>query len=64
MINIRYSSVDGFTETKTFDTVEAASDYARYWIGKRPDIGSHYAMSDDGIGKIEVEGATLRELFP
>jgi hypothetical protein len=64
MIKLRYSSVDGFTETKTFDTVEAASAYARHWIGNHPEIGSHYAVSDDGIGKIEVTGATLRQLFP
>jgi hypothetical protein len=64
MIKVRYSSVDCFTETQTFDSIAAASEYARHWIGNHPEIGSRYAVSDDGIGKIEVEGATLRALFP
>jgi hypothetical protein len=63
MITVRYSSVDGYTETQTFDTIVAARDYARAWIGVHPEIGSRYAVSDDGIGKIEVEGATLGALF-
>jgi hypothetical protein len=29
-----------------------------------PDMGRSYVMSDDGIGKIEVYGPRLGDLFP
>ena len=33
-------------------------------VGKNPDIGSSYAVSFDGIGKIEaVTGVKLADLF-
>ena len=36
--------------------------FAQYWVGKNPNkIGSTYAVSNDGIGKIEVMGATLAD---
>ena len=37
--------------------------FAQYWVGKNPEIGSIYAVGGDGIGKIEVMGATLSDLF-
>jgi hypothetical protein len=30
---------------------------------KSPEIGSTYAVSGDGVGKVTVEGVTLFELF-
>ena len=63
-IVVRYSTVDRFRTKRTFSTLNGASEFARHWIGDHPEIGSSYAVSSDGIGKITVEGATLQELFP
>jgi hypothetical protein len=64
MIKVNYSSVDGHRQTRSFKTVAGAGRYARRWIGEHPEIGSHYAISSDGAGKITVDGASLGELFP
>lgn len=61
---VRYSTVDQVCETKRFTTIEAAREYAQRWIGRFPEIGWSYAISDDGIGKIEVRVARLADLFP
>jgi hypothetical protein len=64
MIKIRYSSVDGVRTLRSFSTLAGARRYAHERVGKHPDIGTGYAISDDGIGKIEVYGeATLADLF-
>ena len=33
-------------------------------IGRHPELGGHYAVSGDGVGKITCDGCTLAELFP
>lgn len=63
MIKVRYSSIDRFSQTRSFATMAAARRFAQKWVGQNPEIGSHYAISGDGIGKITVTGATLAELF-
>jgi hypothetical protein len=63
-IKVRYSSVDGYSKSRKFKSLKAASKFARERVGDHPEIGSHYAVSGDGIGKIVVEGAKLAELFP
>ena len=64
MIKIRYSAVDGFNKLKSFKTLKGARKYAIEMLGKYPSFGSYYAVSDDGVGKIEViEGVKLRDLF-
>jgi hypothetical protein len=62
-ITVRYSSVDGYAERMKFKTLSEASHFAKKWIGNNPEIGRKYAVSDDGIGKIEVVGAELKDLF-
>jgi len=64
MITIHYSTIDRINRTTKFSSLEAAREYAHKWIGKSPCLSPHYAVSDDGIGKIEVEGCKLEELFP
>lgn len=64
MIKVRYSSIDGFKKTKTFKTLKGAQKAAHYWIGAHPEIGSTYAVSGDGVGKVTLQGATLKEVFP
>lgn len=63
-IKVRYRSIDHFTKTSTFKTLPGARKFAHKWVGEHPEIGSYYAVSGDGVGKITVEGATLAELFP
>ncbi|MGC9271271.1 hypothetical protein [Acidiphilium sp.] len=64
IIRVRYSSIDGASRARTFTTIEAARTFAHHWVGKTPEMGGRYAISGDGIGKIEVRGTTLDILFP
>jgi hypothetical protein len=64
MIKVTYSSIDRYRVSRVYKTLERARKFAQDWVGKHPEIGSHYAVSGDGIGKVTVVGATLRELFP
>lgn len=63
MIKVTYSTIDRFRKTRTFKTLTGARKFAQNWVGKTPEIGSTYAVSGDGVGKITVEGATLANLF-
>lgn len=62
-ITVRYSSIDRFSKSRSFKTIDGARRWARYWVGNHPEIGSGYAVSGDGVGKITVRGCTLDELF-
>lgn len=64
MIIVYYSSIDGCRETRKYKTLEGARRFAQEMIGRTPEMGSYYAVSGDGVGKIEVKGVLLRELFP
>lgn len=64
MIKVRYSSIDRFSKTGTFKTIESARKFAWKWVGRHPELGWGYAVSADGVGKVTVEGATLADLFP
>lgn len=63
-IKVHYSSVDRYSKTAKFKTLEGARKFAHRYVGEHPDMGGSYAVSYDGIGTIRVEGATLQELFP
>ena len=63
-IVIRYSTIDRFRTKRTFSTLNGAREFAHHWVGAHPELGSSYAVSADGVGKITVEGVTLQELFP
>jgi hypothetical protein len=64
MIKLRYSAVDGVNRLKSFRSLAGARNYAISMLGKYPSFGSYYAVSDDGVGKIEViSGVKLRDLF-
>lgn len=63
-IKVRYSTIDRFSKTGTFKTLAGAQRFAQKWVGKTPDLGSDYAVSMDGVGKVAVEGAPLYDLFP
>ena len=63
MITVRYSSIDHYRKTRKFKTIEGARKFAVHYVGENPDMGSSYAVSFDGVGKITVDGCTLNELF-
>jgi hypothetical protein len=64
VIKVKYSNVDGpGGKWRSFKTLGRARVFAQYWVGKNPEIGSTCAVSGDGIGKIEVQGAKLADLF-
>ena len=65
MIKVSYYSIDGYRKTAQFKTLKGAQRFAQLRVGKFPEIGRSYAISDDDVGKIVVSGAaTLRDLFP
>lgn len=65
-IKVKYSTIDRFSQKRTFKTLEGAQKYAQKWVGETPEISTtfQYAVSSDGTGKIEVEGCSIRKLFP
>lgn len=63
-IKVTYASVDGCRKSRTFKTLAGAQKFAAAWVGETPDLGSYYAVSFDGIGKVTVQGCALAALFP
>jgi len=63
VITVTYSSIDRFRKKRSFKTLKGARVFAQNWVGKNPEIGSTYAVSGDGVGKITVAGAKLADLF-
>jgi hypothetical protein len=59
-----YSSVDGVRKTHHFASLDNLRRKARYYVGDHPDLGSNYAVSFDGVGKVVVRGASLQHVFP
>lgn len=62
-IKVKYRAVDGFSKSRRFKTLKGANAFAVKWVGATPTLGSNYAVSDDGVGKVMVEGCSLSELF-
>jgi hypothetical protein len=64
-IVVYYSTIDHFSQRRTFATLGGARAYAQKWIGAHPDISEtfNYAISDDGVGKIE-SNIDVCKLFP
>lgn len=63
-ISVVMTSLDHLRKRRSFKTLTGAQKFAYHYVGEMPEIGSWYAVSGDGMCKIEVDGATLRELFP
>jgi hypothetical protein len=66
MIVVTYKSIDRCYKRRSFKTLAGAQGFAHLMVGPHPEIGTifQYAVSSDGIGKVEVRGASLEELFP
>lgn len=64
MFILTYTTVDNIRKRREFATIGVAAAWAQHWVGRNPEFGSTYAMSGDGIGKIEVNrGCEIRKLF-
>lgn len=63
-ITVTYTSIDRCRKRRVYKTLEGARKFAHEWVGPHPDMGTGYAVSDDGVGKVEVSGASLADLFP
>jgi hypothetical protein len=63
MLTVTYQSIDGAHVRRRFASLKGARAFAVKWVGASPDLGSHYAISDDGVGKITVVGCSLEDLF-
>jgi hypothetical protein len=61
-ITIRYSSIDGYSETRHYQTLTGAHRWADEMLGDCFEIGTGYAISGDGIGKIQ-SNISLEELL-
>lgn len=64
MITVTYTSIDRLRKKRSFKTLAGARRFAHSYIGAHPDIGLGYAVSFDGLGKVEWSGTTAAELFP
>lgn len=64
MIKVRYKSIDRFSQSRSFKTLKGAQRFAQKWVGPTPELGTWYAVSGDGVGRITVEGCSLEDLFP
>jgi len=63
-IHLIFSTYDGIRAHHRFDALAEARAFSHNWIGRHPEIGSTYAISEDGVAKVEVVfGTTLEELF-
>lgn len=63
-ITVHYLAVDGCKRVHKFKTLKGAQTFAQEYVGETPELGSFYAVSGDGIGRVTVDGCDLRELFP
>lgn len=64
MIQVTYTSIDRYRKDSTFKTLAGAQKFATRWVGARPELGTWYAVSGDGVGKITCTGCNIRDLFP
>jgi len=64
MIIVRYTSIDRYSQTRRFKTLKGAQAFAHKYVGPHPTLGTYYAVSDDGVGRVTVSGCSLQALFP
>ena len=62
-ITLRYHASDGFKQSRKFKSLAGARKYSQKMVGKFPEMGFAYAISQDGIGTLHAEGCRLEDLF-
>lgn len=63
-IVVRYRGIDRYSKRGVFKTLAGAQRFAQKWVGETPELGSFYAVSGDGVGKVTCDGCALVDLFP
>lgn len=64
MFHLLYTSIDGAKKHSRTETIKGARAFVTRRLGDTFEIGSSYAISADGVGKVQiVAGTTWRELF-
>jgi len=63
IIVVTYDSIDGVRKRQKYWSLKEARAFAVKWVGENAEFGTGYAVSQDGIGKVTVQGCTLQELF-
>lgn len=69
MITVYLSTIDHHREKRTYKTLAGARAFAFKYVGTNAEfgqlgsLGGGYAVSSDGVCKVEVSGCTLKELF-
>jgi hypothetical protein len=61
-ITVRYRSIDRYSKSYRYKTRAGAAAKIRELLGDYFDIGSTYAVSGDGVGRVTLSGATFEEL--
>lgn len=65
MIKLEFTAIDGAHRTVNAKTAQGARKSIEHRLGKFFDIGSYYAISDDGVVKVVVSGdESIRSLYP
>lgn len=64
LIKVAYLSANKPHSSRCCRGLEEARAFARRMVGAYPSVVGRQAVSVDGIGKVEVEGCSLQELFP
>ncbi len=64
-IRFHYSTIDHYSESRRFKSLDGARAYAKRRLGDSYDISEtfRYAVAGDGVAKLEVRGASWAELL-
>lgn len=63
-IHLSYRAIDGYKLEESFSSIVDARKFAYKWVGESPELGSYYAVSSDGVGRLMWDGIEAKELFP
>ena len=69
-IRLSYRAIDGYRLTRTYKTLAGARRFAWRWAGRHPEVGSTYAVTFDGVGRVDWSGTldgkpvTPEDLWP
>lgn len=69
-IRLDYVALDGASKHRTYKTLAGARRFAWRWAGRHPEVGSTYAVTFDGVGKVSWSGTldgkpvTPEDLWP
>ena len=63
-ITLSYAAIDGHFTQRAFTSLHEAQAFATDRVGGTPEVGTSYAVSADGVGRIDWEGCSASDLWP